>query len=115
MHQKLITDLKSLARDILQLEEGHEINSLHKKIQEIHERIIVLEYLNNNADSSSSNQVVNEPSFEVDTTKIAFEEKMKKELETNSIKLQEQKITNAHDRIEKNLLILKICLYLLLI
>ncbi|MCF6297538.1 MAG: hypothetical protein L3J08_06095 [Flavobacteriaceae bacterium] len=96
----MITDLKKLAHEILQLEENHEIGLLYKKVQEIYERIIILEYLNKNTNSLKEN-TNNEPSFKVDTTKIVFEEKMEKELEANSIKFQEQEIINAHERIEK--------------
>lgn len=109
MKKKLIIDLKSLAQDILQLEEGQEIDKLRKKIQEIYEKLSVLDYLNKNSDSSKDNIIDNQQvekkvtttSSVAETMESSFEEQMKKELEINSIKPKIHEVLHTHESIEE--------------
>ena len=81
MREKLITDLKNLAQEILQLKEESEVNLLRQKSQEIFERLLVLDYLNKNNISSDKDKTEKEvlddtpPILEVESRKSYIEDK----------------------------------------
>ncbi|WP_372795417.1 hypothetical protein [Lutibacter sp.] len=71
MHKKIKAELVSLAHSILQLENNDDISVLHKKAQEIYEKLSVLKFVDKNMNSESnsvetSKEIVDriEPSFE---------------------------------------------------
>jgi len=71
MHKKIKAELVSLAHSILQLENNDDISVLHKKAQEIYEKLSVLKFVDENMNSESNSvettkKIVDkiEPSFE---------------------------------------------------
>ena len=79
MHKKIATELVSLANSILQLENKDDVLVLHKKAQEIYEKLTVLKFVNENISKtilSEETPIVSEKVEEiaVETPIIPFEE-----------------------------------------
>ena len=69
MHKKLETELVSLAQSILQMKNKDDINTLHKKAQDIYEKLTVLRFVNNHIEIAP-----NPSKVEVETIKIVQKE-----------------------------------------
>jgi hypothetical protein len=54
MHKKLEAELVSLANSILQMKNKDDINALHKKSQDIYEKLTVLRFVENNIEKTSN-------------------------------------------------------------
>ncbi len=62
MRDNLIKELKNLAQQILLLNEDSKVDKLYKKVQEVYEKLAVLDYLDKNSilhDSTSTNNKAN--------------------------------------------------------
>ena len=79
MHKKIADELVSLANSILQLENKDDVLVLHKKAQEVYEKLTVLKFVNNNI----SNTILSEEApiiskkveeIAIETPKVPFEE-----------------------------------------
>ena len=79
MHKKIADELVSLANSILQLENKDDVLVLHKKAQEVYEKLTVLKFVNNNI----SNTILSEEApiiskkveeIAIETSKVPFEE-----------------------------------------
>lgn len=90
MHKKLEAELVSLANSILEMENNEEIAILHKKAQEIYEKLTVLKFVENNLSVAvSENEEVVENKFEE-----SIEEDISAEIELTSA--LEEEITDEN-------------------
>ncbi len=85
MHKKIKAELVSLAHSILQLENNDDISVLHKKAQEIYEKLSVLKFVDKNMNTESNS--VETTKEIVDKIEPSFEEE--KEVSSNLIEVIE--------------------------
>jgi len=103
MRKNLIISLKSLARDILDVETDQDLSELRKKTEEIYDKLVILDYLTKNIDSlegksipgpveeTEMEQIDSEPKeiveeeIDDDTSLVLQDEKMYEELESEPI------------------------------
>ena len=85
MKEKLFSELKILAQEILSLEKPEEVGHLREKIQAIYDQLIIIDYLNENPKPVEKTEVINEhfsKKIELDqvedamNSSIEFEEKI---------------------------------------
>lgn len=105
MKKKLILELKILAQEILSVDEPSEISHLLEKIRIIYDRLIVIDFLNENPGHTDETVIVGEHISEngesdkiKDTVATSFE--LEKEMKVDTNKIEEEGKINYKETVE---------------
>lgn len=110
MKKQLLSQLKILAQEILSMDESNEIGLLREKIQVIYDRLIVIDFLNENSSHLNETIIVdNNASDDTELENIedaidsSFELEEEKEIDT--IKIEEKEELNYNNPIESEIIV----------
>lgn len=110
MHKNLEAELVRLANSILEMKNNEEIGTLHKKAQEIYEKLTVLKFVENNLGTIASEKEEVVEVFTEETTTIVekeVEEEVSTEVEsTHKVSLdifEEKKVEDVFEKTEKSI------------
>lgn len=108
MHKKLKAQLVSLAHSILEMKNSDDIVELHKKSQEIHEKLTILKFVDSNINNELTNEVIVdkiEPMKEIskdEETSISLDELIEVEQKKKYSEDEIEEIFIIEDTLSKN-------------